>query len=309
MIRSILFFVCQVAFVFVCSSFSPIHAVDCKIKLRTLDGVWHEYQHGEFIIQYTLEGEHALQNPDDTTLSGIPDVVADLATQLDVMRDMLLKLDFQLPLESPRYKSQDARSIVVRFQNLPRGNGIAYDEVHKTRAGECVLLISIGKHYRSGGLTPAHELFHLVQYGYTMFKRPWFHEATARWAETILGKTSVAARPIPDNEADRKAFWAQSYSAVSVWYGLIKRCNQNHIRVAVPDHLSALRYRNGHPVILDEDIPGHEFIRQVLEQLGRLSDLITQKEGLRPHRWSEKVQRDPRYDAEMWSLVLQAGRC
>lgn len=90
---------------------------------------------------------------------------------------------------------------------------------------------------------------------------------------------------------------------------MIDRCDKNPAEVAIPDHLRALRYRDGRPVIVDADIPGHTFIRQVLEELAKLSDRVSQEERVNPHRWPEKMQRDSRFDSEMWGAVMQAGRC
>ena len=279
------------------------HAAICRFDLPSLEGEWQEYREGEFIAQYSLAGRHALKNPIDSQVSGVPDVVADALAQLVVMRELLKQMKFQLPLESSRYQGQGASHIVVRFRKLHYLNGQAFDEVRRLPSGECVLIIDLDSRYSSGNLTPAHELFHQVQNGYAPFKRPWFYEGTARWSETILGKSAVVARPIPDNAADTKLFWEQSYAAASVWYGLIERCNQQSAKVAVPDHLRAQRYRSGRPVILDDDIPGHDFIRQVLEELSKLGDRVTQTEGLKPYRWPESTQRDPRYDEQMWAAI------
>lgn len=287
----------------------PGEAGVCQRKLQSLEGEWRDYRQDEFIVQYSPTGEHALQSLTDTRSSGVPDVVADAATQLVAMRGMLKHLGFQLPLDSRRYQGQGARHVLVRFRKMDGLNGRAFDEVRRLPSGECVVVIEVTSRYRTGNLTPAHELFHQVQNGYTPFKRPWFYEGTARWAETILGKTSIVARSPPANEADREAFWAQSYAAVSTWYGLIERCDKNPAEVAVPDHLRALRYRDGRPIIADADIPGYAFIRQVLEELAKFGDRVSRKEGINPHRWPEKMQRDSRFDSEMWRGVLLAGSC
>ncbi|NLY28683.1 MAG: hypothetical protein GX049_14275 [Alcaligenaceae bacterium] len=285
----------------------PSQADVCQRKLLPLEGNWHDYRQGEFIVQYTVAGEHALQAPTDTQTTGVPDVVADATTQLMAMHDMLKHLGFQLPLESQRYHGQGASHILVRFRKMDGLNGRAFDEVRRLPSGECVLIIELTNRYRTGNLTPAHELFHQVQNGYAPFKRPWFYEGTARWAETILGKESVAADPYPMSEADRRSFWAKSYAAVPTWYGLLKQCDRNPTDVAIPDDLRNLRYRDGRPVISDADILGHSFIRQVLEELATLGDRISNKEGINPHRWPEKTQRDSRFDSEMWHVVLQVG--
>lgn len=196
------------------------------------------------------------------------------------MREMLALLGFQLPLESSRYRERGASHILIRFRNLSRLNGRAFDEVRRLPTGECVLIIEITSGYRSGNLTPAHEFFHQVQNGYTPFKRPWFYEGTARWSETILGKTVIAPRAPPADKTGLQALWSQSYSAVSVWYGLVERCSRQPTEIKVPEHLYALHYRDGRPVFLDQLVPGHDYIRQVLENLERLGEQITHDQGL-----------------------------
>lgn len=225
------------------------------------------------------------------------------------MREMLALLGFQLPLESSRYRERGASHILIRFRNLSRLNGRAFDEVRRLPTGECVLIIEITSGYRSGNLTPAHEFFHQVQNGYTPFKRPWFYEGTARWSETILGKTVIAPRAPPADKTGLQALWSQSYSAVSVWYGLVERCSRQPTEIKVPEHLYALHYRDGRPVFLDQLVPGHDYIRQVLENLERLGEQITHDQGLISYRWPEKIQRDQRHDAAMWNAVRTTGKC
>src|SRR5690606_42150143 len=149
------------------------------------------------------------------------------------MRELLEYLQFQLPLESPRYQTQGATHVLVRFRNLQKVNGRAFDEVRRLPSGECVLIVEITARYRSGNLTPAHEYFHQVQNGYTPFKRPWYYEGSARWSETILGKSVVAPQAPPEEDSDLQALWTRSYSAVSVWYGLIRLCDRDTSVIAV----------------------------------------------------------------------------
>ena len=249
----------------------PAQAAECQRALRPLAGDWSEHRSGEFIFQYSLTGEHALHSSVDTPDSGLPDVVADVEQQLLAMREMLKSLHFQLPLESPRYQTQGASHILVLFQKLKK-TGLAFDEVSRLPSGECVLMIQIASHYRSGNLTPAHELFHQVQNGYTPFKRAWFYEGTARWSETLLGQRKAVAQPVPAHALDLRAFWQQSYAAVAVWHGLIKRCSRTAAPAEIPAAVRSLRYRNGTPVLQDDQIPGHDYMRRVLEALKVLGD-------------------------------------
>lgn len=287
----------------------PSLANVCQTKLKPLEGEWEDHREDEFIIQYAIAGKHALQETQDTAASGLPDVIADAATQLVAMREMLKLLGFQQPLESPRYLTQGASHILVRFREMEKSNGRAFDEVRRLPSGECVLIIEVTSRYRSGNFTPAHELFHQIQNGYTTFKQPWFYEGTARWSESVLGKQRVFARPYPMSEPDLRHFFTQSYAAASGWYGLIKRCDKNPVKVEIPASLDNLKYRDGRPVIADSDIQGHALIREVLEGLGKLADQVSQDEGVNRYRWPEKMQRDTRFNNEMWRVVSQTGEC
>lgn len=284
-------------------------AGSCGRPINVLEGKWAEHRKDEFIVQYANEGKHVLEADTASADDGVPDVVADAVTQLVALREMLSLLGFRLPLDSPRYREQGASHVLLRFRNLQRLNGRAFDEVRRLPTGECVLIIEVTSRYRSGNLTPAHEYFHQVQNGYTPFKRPWFYEGSARWSETILGKSVVAPQAPPEEDSDLQALWSRSYSAVSVWYGLIRLCDRQPSVIDVPDHLRAYRYRDGRPVLLDLQVPGHGYIRQVLESLETLGDQVTREQGLIRHRWPEKAQRDHRHDAAIWNTVRTTGKC
>lgn len=278
----------------------------CQQTISGVNGQWQQYEKDEFVLQYSLTGDHALQFPADTRKQGVPDVVADVALQLVAMRDVLAHLKFQLPLESTRYQLQGARRILVRFRSLDGGTGRAYDEVHQSLPGECVLLMDISNRYRSGNLTPAHELFHLVQYGYTMFKRAWFLEGMARWSETLLGKRTAVVREVPEDEASLEAIWNDGYGAVSAWYGLIGQCGREPHRVVLPESVLALQYSTGKPVVEDEMAPGYGYIRKVLEELSALDKTVGARDGHPAYRWKERDQKARRYDAEIWKAAVKA---
>lgn len=287
----------------------PVQAAVCPHKVYPLQGEWIEYRQDEFIVQYARAGEHSLHDLSDINESGLPDVIADAVTQLIAMREMMRLLGFQLPLDSPRYQAQGATHILVRFRNLNRLAGRAFDEVRQLSSGECVLIVEVSSLYRSGNLTPAHEFFHQVQNGYTPFKRPWFYEGTARWAETILGEQKVYVRPLTDSVTNVQAIWSKSYDAVSTWYGLIGACDNQKIQVVIPDYILNLRYRSSRKVVQDVIIPGHRYIREVLEQLTDVGQRSTHKQGLTQFRWPEKNQRDPNHDKVIWEAALSAGSC
>ena len=260
---------------------------------------------GEFIFQYTLEGEHALKEPDPVPGQSVPAVVQDAALQMQTTRALFQQLGYQLPLESARYKGQGATHILVRFENI-RGMGTAFDEVSRLSSGECVLRITVASRFKTGNLTPAHEYFHQIQNGYAPFKRAWFYEGTARWSELILSDRSAALRPVPQSPEQLGQLWQESYSAVSVWNALAEQCDPKGYRMPLSAQWRNLRYSNGDAVVLDDVLPGHGFMLRVLKALGALGERLSPQEGVPPHRWPETLQRDPKHDAAMWQAVQQA---
>lgn len=298
-----------ITWLYIILSSSICEARVCNKNVQPLQGEWHEWRKDEFIMQFSLSGENALPVAVLSQDNSLPDVVMDTLTQLQVMRDMLNHLGFQLPLKSERYSSQLANHILVRFRKINGLNGRAFDEVRRLSSGECVLIIEIDINHRSSNLTPAHEFFHLVQSGYMPFKRPWLYEGTARWAETILGKRDVVLGKVPSSEEDLNKFWSKSYSAVSTWYSLIGGCVASSNLVTLPDHLLGVNYLDGRRVIVDENIPGFYYIRNVLESLGKLGESIGESEGLNRYRWPEKNQKDYRFDKIIWSNVIAIKNC
>lgn len=288
-------------------SFFHLHAdaSQCSRNIGILPGKWNQHENGVFIFQYSLEGRHALQASAPFNGSHLPSVVADAQLQLETARAVFQMLGFQLPLESPRYTSQGATHILVRFENM-RGMGLAFDEVGRLPSGECVLRIAISNRYKTGNLTPVHEYFHQIQNGYSMFKRPWFYEGAARWSESVLGNRTLVLRPLPSTQDELAALWRESYSAVTLWNALGHYCVDGGGHVALSEALRKRSYSNGEPVVLDDLLLGHRFMLRVLRALGELSDRVTPEEGVLQHRWPEALQRDAKHDAAMWQAVMQA---
>lgn len=77
---------------------------------------------------------------------------------------------------------------------LGGANGVAYDEPQRARRipegkpNDRALVMALGRHIVAArNLSPAHELFHLIQYGATYFKNRWFLEGQTRWSERARG--------------------------------------------------------------------------------------------------------------------------
>jgi hypothetical protein len=133
----------------------------------------------EFWIYYTLSGEDALPDAVDTNDNSIPDRIDNIALQLTTARYIFNEvLKLRPPLESPRYKG-DAKFIDIHVGSPPFSPGegkttgsagdaaVNYYRLTDPDEGVRVLSIDIMNTLPVKNVTPAHELFHLYQYGYS----------------------------------------------------------------------------------------------------------------------------------------------
>ncbi|MCR2747928.1 hypothetical protein [Limnobacter parvus] len=255
----------------------------------------HEYRVDGFLLQFDTEGKHALLNQDDSNNNQIPDLLEDVATQLQTMKRLMAHFGFVDPLSQPRYQSQQARAVQVRFLSMS-GNGLAFDEVRQNSHGECVLLINLSSKLGPRNLTPAHEWFHLVQYGYTPFKRSWFLEGMARWSESALRKE--ASMPNFGSSLAGTELFAQSYNAQAYWFKLASQSSEPS-QHDFPESISGSRYLNGDPVLQDKVLHGPHRMRRALEALAILGANESKRRDLDPHHWPEAIQRLPEHDLKM----------
>lgn len=262
-----------------------------------------EYRRGSFLLQYELTGANALADTVDINKNKIPDLVEDVAIQLETTRALFTSFNFIDPLKQPRYKSQDSELVLVQFLDMT-GNGLAFDDAQQNRQGDCVLLINLSNKLSARNLSPAHEWFHLVQYGYTPFKRAWFLEGMARWAESALRKESTKASfgsPVQDSE-----LFSQSYDAQWYWVNYAS-AGKGGSQQAVPSAVRNARYVNGDSVLQDDVFVGPARIRAALEALGRLGEQESTRRKLNPYAWPETTQRLAEHDEPMKQAVENIG--
>lgn len=147
-------------------------------------------------VFYTTDGISAVQ-PGDTDSNGVPDHVEDVAKQVWAARRLFCEvLGFPDPLTSARYAGVTCIEICIRDRaELGGRNGAAYDESQRARRipegkpDDRAIVMALGRHVVAAkNLSPAHELFHLIQYGATYFKNGWFLEGQTRWSEHALGQ-------------------------------------------------------------------------------------------------------------------------
>jgi len=165
---------------------------------------------------------------------------------------------------------------------LARGNGSAGDAAVRyqyRKFGEQegrALTLTIGAHWEPSNMTPAHELFHAYQYGYTFFKNPWFLEGLARALESPMKGASGTEAALPRDMDEWQAFTRKSYAAHSVWSRLMRLCD---------------------PVCKPSPQPfvapcGGALVKAALEAFGEVDAMAGRARGLSPNDWPEDEQRN-----------------
>lgn len=267
----------------------------------------------EFRIVYALTGPHALPDPRDLNANGIPDKVEDVATQLVAGRRLFSEvMGLVAPLRQPRYAQ--ATAIDVFLLKMDKRNGLAYDEVVNYRlgfdgaGGRCALRIDLLNSRPNQNPTPLHELFHLHQYGYTMFKARWFLEGTARWAEYALRPGSGPQQPLPPSPgALQAALFDTTYAASHVWNRLAFLLDPVG-RMRLPPDLENLRYVDGTRVVHDDELHGAAFMKALLESLASLARDVSARQGWPAFQWKEADQRSAQHDAQMFKKIQDVVR-
>lgn len=264
---------------------------------------------GNFRIHYAVRGKHAVASVADTNGNGTPDVIDDLALQLKVANELYSGvIGMRPPLQQPRYKA--AQHINVYMLDIKKGNGQAFDEVVSERIRQesqtCGLRIYIDSSVKpSRNLTPAHELFHLYQYGYAMFKASWYVEGMARWVESFFkpGKTAGQAATKPHMTCDKA--YTQSYGASAYWLQQAQVSGRG--AASVPANLSKQRYIDGRAVIATEQLHGGVFLLRVMQLLEAGSLDASKAKQLPPYRWTEKQQRSAEFNNVICAASQEAA--
>lgn len=278
-------------------------------ELAALDRV---HQADEFRIFYTLRGPHALRHTQDADGNGVPDAVEDAARQLIAARRIFVEaIGLAHPLQQPRYRAR-AQGIDVHLLAIGPADAVshgrAYDEVRQYAHGadgptaRCALRIDLDTRWTPPNQTPAHELFHLFQNGYTPFKVGWFTEGTARWAESALGPGADTADALPATPAALNALWASSYQAGAFWNRLTRLLDPAG-QMPVPDTLPAMRYADGRPVLEAPRLHGAAFMKALLEALALEGERVSRQNGWQPYDWREADQKSHQHDAALWATV------
>ncbi len=271
-------------------------------------------------VFYNKEGKDAVPL-DDVDRTGVPDRVEDIAKQVWAAHHLFCEvLKFPDPFESDRYKGVNC--IQVSLRDLGGGNGLAFTSSQPARRipegepSDRAIVVSINcKLNPMKNITPAHEMFHLVQYGATYFKNPWFLEGMARWSEhalarDALGDTKYSPRgPWPQKPQELQQLWAMRYDAEYVlWNPIVRRTDRDGSlsNRLLGEKLATLRYSDGTPVLRDRTLLGSEIMRDIVIELGRVDDVAF--EELKYDRWNEKNQRADENNPYIYKAVMDVLR-
>lgn len=271
------------------------------------------YQLDPFRIFYTLSGKHALpvEHREDRNNNAIPDYVEHLGLKLSAANILYIDtFGLTSPLENKRYKGK-AKYIDVHLLSI-EGRGSGGDEVVKYKyrmfkdKSYRVLVIKLSNNLRAQTMTPPHELFHLFQNGYTMFKNRWYTEGTARWSEYAFKKGVGKGQSLPSSAEALSVLVKQDYGASVFWNRLAYLCDRNAGQFTLPK-LPQQQVASYPPVFEDNTVHGYGFIKNLLENLQSQSDKVTKERGYTAYAWDENDQKfNPDNHVPIFCAVKQA---
>ena len=271
-------------------------------------------------VHYAKVGPDAVPL-DDVDRSGVPDRVEDMAKQVWAAHYLYCNvLRFPDPIGSERYPK--VTCITVSMRNLGGRGGLSFDKsqparkIPGTKPADRTLPIRVSHTLNAAkGGTPAHETFHLVQYGATYFKNPWYLEGMARWAEHALGREGLGPvkyspeGPWPQKPQQLAQLAKMKYDAEHVlWNPIARRTDRSGVlsRQSLGKKLTSLRYSDGTPVLKDREIYGAEIMREIVIELGKQDDDAFREQEY--DRWSEANQGSEKNNPYIYRAVMDVLR-
>ena len=250
------------------------------------------YQQG---VVYVIYENNDITNKADINSNGVPDIVEDIATQMNAAREIFAAFNFPDPLKSERYPN--VTSIEVDMEAAEKG-GTSFSGMRKNskhNPNERALHISIGSIVDPHkGETPAHEYFHLIQYGATYFRNGWFLEGMARWSQDSVAATKYpnsknVSATLKSKSEQEKIFKIKYNAAEKLWYPLALSMND---KATIPDKIiSKYKYVDGSPVFKDNVFYGANVMRKVILTMKSKEAIAAEQFG-GMRQWRKDGQRD-----------------
>lgn len=279
----------------------------------------HHFKAKHIRVFYDTEGEHAVE-AEDNNGNKVPDRVEDIAKQIWAAHEVFVKaFDFPEPLESDRYKAATFIDANLLSRETIGMNGIAYDGLQNFKRSidppntKTICLDIATDVDAKSNITPAHEYFHLIQYGATYFKTRWYLEGMARWSEHGLQRDGIGRIKYkgdwPQSKRDREVLFKLAYDAEFTFWNPLAKLDDRSGKID-PDSVSRvvhqLKYSNGKSVLKDFKLNGVEFMRDVLSKLGEADDLAYEKLNLK--KWSEANQKSQKNSPFIYQAVMDVAR-
>ena len=271
------------------------------------------YQQGIVYVVYDETGDKAPKNNADINSNGVPDVVEDIATQVNAAREVFNNVfNFPDPLVAPRFKNATSIEVDIDSKEVMKVNGQAFSASRKNskhdpneRALHIRIANSVNPHKNP---TMAHEYFHLIQYGATYFRNGWFLEGMARWAEDSVRKISKYPDgvdvPVKLNSkaAENKIFEGKYNVAGELWYPLAVNMKD---KATIPsDIMNKYKYVDGSPVFHDNIIYGPNVMIKVLQVMKSKEGIAAEQFG-GVQKWRKDGQRDSQNNTIMMDCVRE----
>ena len=279
---------------------------------------------GPVRVFYSVKGPSAVDLSDRDN-NGIPDRVEDVALQVRAAYEVFCSvLDFPDPFASERYPGVNCFQVSILAKSRINGlNGVAYRRAQGARSipegkqGDRALVMAVATTVDpSRNLTPAHELFHLIQYSSTYFGNSWYLEGMARWSEKALGKGGVGKSALlkPDGKWPQEAevrtkLYGMKYEASLLLWNPIAVLLDPGGEIAprrIPESIRKLRYSNGEPVLKDTLLHGALLMKDILLELAKLDD--RKQEDSQSESWTLDEQDSPENDPYIYEAVMNVLR-
>ena len=270
------------------------------------------YQQGVVYVIYEESGDSAPKNNADINSNGVPDVIEDIATQVNAAREVFNNVfNFPDPLKAERFQNVTSIEVDIEAKETMKVNGIAYGDVRKNskhnpneRAIRIKVANTVNPHKNA---TPAHEYFHLIQYGMTYFRNAWYLEGMARWAQDCVSKKSYPNGldvPITLNSkaAENKIYQEKYKAADLLWYPLAVNMKDKQ---TIPSNIvNKYKYVDGSEVFHDDIIYGPNVMRNVLETMKTKEEAAAaQFGGIK--QWRSKGKRDEQNNSYIMDSVRE----
>ena len=258
------------------------------------------YQQGIVYVIYDETGDKAVKDKTDLNSNGVPDVVEDIATQVNAAREVYKDVfNFPDPLTSPRFKNATSIEVDIDSKTEMKVNGQAFSASRKNSKhdpNERAVHIRVANTVNPRkNPTIAHEYFHLIQYGTTYFRNGWYLEGMARWSEDSVSKiknypsgADVSVK-LNSEAAENQIFEGKYKVASELWYPLAVNMKD---KATIPsDIMNKYKYVDGSPVFHDNVFYGPNVMRKVLQVMKSKEDIAAEKFGGMA-KWRKDGQRD-----------------